>query len=336
MKVGILSPIAWRTPPRHYGPWEQFVSLLTEGLVSRGLDVDLYATGDSVTTATLCSAVASGYEEDRLLEPKVGEALHISNFFENAQKYDLLHNSFDFLPLSYSRLVSTPMVTTIHGFSSSKILPVYEKYNRDGYYVSISNADRAKSLDYIDTVYHGIDLKYFDLQPEIKKEYLLFFGRFHHDKGAAEAVQIALKSGMKMKMAGIIQDQDYFDTTVAPFLGEQIEYVGSVGPEARNKILGDAYALLHPINFSEPFGFSVVEAMACGTPVIAFAKGSMLELIQPGQNGYLVDNVDDAVDAIKNLDSLDRATSRRIVEQRFSVNIMVENYIKVYEKILSR
>ena len=232
MKVAILSPIAWRTPPRHYGPWERVVSLLTEGLVKENIDVTLYATKDSVTKAKLRGICERPYEEDRSIDPKVWECLHISEIMEQADEFDIIHNNFDFLPLTYSGLIKTPMVTTIHGFSSPKILPVYKKYNKKTYYVSISDADRSSELDYIRTVYHGIDINNFTLKEEEGK-YLLFFGRIHHDKGAKEAIEIAKKAGMKLIIAGIIQDEKYYEEFVKPHLGDDIEYIGSVGPEKK-------------------------------------------------------------------------------------------------------
>mgnify|MGYP000562440887 FL=1 len=163
MKVAIISPIAWRTPPRHYGPWERVVSLLAEGLVKEGIDVTLYATGDSLTSAKLRSVCKAPYEEDKELDAKVWESLHISEIMEQADEFDIIHNNYDFSPLTYSSLIKTPVITTIHGFSSPKILPVYKKYNKKTHYVSISNADRHEDLDYIRTVYHGIDIEKFTL-----------------------------------------------------------------------------------------------------------------------------------------------------------------------------
>ena len=165
MRIAMLAPIAWRTPPRHYGPWEQVVSLLTEGLVRRGVDVTLFATADSVTSAHLHAVSPTGYEEDRTLDAKVWEGLHISEVFERAEEFDLIHNHFDFLPLTYSRLTNTPVVVTIHGFSSDRILPVYRKYDQTAHYVAISDADRAPGLRYAATVYHGIDLSGFTFRP---------------------------------------------------------------------------------------------------------------------------------------------------------------------------
>ncbi len=330
----MLSPIAWRTPPRHYGPWENVVSLLTEGLVNRGIDVTLYATADSETNAVLKAVCPKGYEEDTSLEPKVWECMHIAELFEHADEFDIIHNHFDFLPLSYTRLISTPMVATIHGFSSPKIHPVYAKYDDRVAYVSISNADRIDLLHYVATVYHGINLHQFDFRAQ-KGEYLLFFGRIHPDKGAREAIAIANRAGMRLIMAGIVQDRQYFEEEVKPHIDDLgVSYVGSVGPEQRNRLLGDAYALLHPIDFNEPFGLSVIEAMACGTPAIAFKRGSMPELITHGHDGFLVTTVEEAAGAVGDIAAIDRTACRKCVEDRFTAERMVEEYIAVYRKVL--
>jgi len=336
MRVAMLSPIAWRTPPRHYGPWESVVSLLTEGLVSRGYDITLFATGDSETSGKLHAVCARGYEEDRSIMPKVWECLHISELFEHAGEFDIIHNNFDFLPLTYTGFISTPVVTTIHGFSSPGILPVYRKYNGKVFYVSISDADRSPDLDYIKTIHHGIDINQFDFQPE-PDDYLLFFGRIHRDKGAREALEIARACRKKLILAGIIQDDAYYHQHVEPHLDDNnVVYVGSVGPVQRSQLLGKAAALLHPINFNEPFGLSVVESMACGTPVIAFNRGSMPELIEDGTSGFLVDTVSEAIEAVAHIGDIDRESCRRRVDQHFTADHMVEEYIQVYEKILEK
>ncbi len=157
LRIAVLAPISWRVPPRHYGPWELFASLLTEGLVSRGHEVTLFATSDSETSAVLSSVIPRAWSEDPSTDPKVAECLHISEVFERASEFDVIHNSFDFLPLTYSGLISTPVVTTIHGFSSPEIVPVYVKYNASSFYVAISDADRHPALDYAATIHHGID-----------------------------------------------------------------------------------------------------------------------------------------------------------------------------------
>lgn len=334
MKVAILSPIAWRTPPRHYGPWENLVSLLTEGLVKRGVEVTLFATADSQTSARLVSVCPHGYEEDAGLVPKVWECLHISELFERGNDFDLIHNHFDFLPLTYSGMTTTPMLTTIHGFSSPKILPVYQKYNERCHYVAISAADRAAELDYIGTIHHGIDLEQFQYRP-VMGEYLLFFGRIHPDKGTRECIQIAQHTGMKLLIAGIVQDRVYFEQEVKPKIdGQQIQYIGSVGPERRNEVLGNALALLHPINFDEPFGLSVVESMACGTPVLAINRGSMPEVIHHGVSGFLSDRLETMMAQVEQVQHLNRAECRKWVETRFSVDRMVDDYLEVYHEIV--
>jgi glycosyltransferase involved in cell wall biosynthesis len=334
MHIAMLSPIAWRTPPRHYGPWENVASLLTEGLVSRGHDVTLFATADSQTSGTLHAVCQRGYEEDRSLIPKVWECLHISELFENTEDFEMIHNNFDFLPLTYIGLTTIPVVTTIHGFSSPGILPVYKKYNGKAFYVSISDADRSPDLDYIKTIHHGIDIRQFDFQPA-PDDYLLFFGRIHNDKGARQAIEIARACNKKLILAGIIQDQAYYDQYVAPhIINDKVIYVDSVGPSERNRLLGKACALLHPIQFDEPFGLSVIESMACGTPVIAFDRGSMPELIENGKNGFLVGTVAEAIETVARIKEIDRTYCRRHAERHFSVDRMIDEYIQVYEMIL--
>ncbi|MBI2266854.1 MAG: glycosyltransferase family 4 protein [Armatimonadetes bacterium] len=336
MRIGMLAPISWRVPPRHYGPWERVVSLLTEGLIERGVDVTLFATADSVTRGRLVSTCPRPYSEDSGLDAKVWECLHISEIFERAGEFDVIHNQFDFLPLSYSGLVETPVLTTIHGFSSERILPAYEKYNGRTYYVSISNADRHPRLDYIATVYHGIPPSEFALRRE-PGNYLLFFGRIHRDKGAAEAIETAKRTGHPLILAGIIQDQDYFDREVSPHLdGDRIRYIGPVGPDSRDQVLGEALALLHIINFDEPFGLSMIEAMACGTPVIARRRGSIPEIVRHGENGFLIETIDEAVTAVSRIGELSREAIRRFAVENFSQDRMVDGYMRVYEEILKK
>lgn len=334
MKIAMLSPLSWRTPPRHYGPWENIVSLLTEQLVSMGIEVTLFASGDSLTTGELAWVCERPYSEDPSIEPKVWECLHIAELFRRADEFDLIHNHYDFLPLSYSGFTQTPVVTTIHGFSSPSILPVYKEYNDSSYYVAISEADKCAELDYIATIHHGIDLEQFPFVGE-KGDYLLFFGRIHFDKGVHEAIEVARKTGKRLVIAGIVQDEVYFREQVEPYIdGSMVEYIGSVGPEKRQEVLGGALAMLHLIHFDEPFGLSVVESMACGTPVIAFGRGSMPELIVNGSTGFIVDDVDAAAQAVARIDTLDRQHCRHEVEMRFTCRRMAHEYVAVYHKIL--
>jgi glycosyltransferase involved in cell wall biosynthesis len=333
LRVAMLAPISWRVPPRHYGPWERVVALLTEGLVARGVAVTLFATADSITKATLVGTCPRPYSEDDTLDPKVWECLHIAEVFERSAEFDITHNHFDFLPLSYSGLVETPLVTTIHGFSSPRILPVFEKYNASSHYVSISDADRNPNLDYVATVHHGIDLDEFELRTD-SDGYLLFFGRIHPDKGTAEAIEVARRSGRRLIIAGIVQDRAYFERAVAPHIDDDhVRYIGSVGPDKRAEVLGGAVALLHLIDFDEPFGLSMVEAMACGVPVIAIGRGSVPEVVVDGVTGFIVADLDTATAAVQRIHELDRVAARKHVEDHFSVERMTDGYLHVYQAV---
>ena len=334
MRIAMLAPISWRTPPRHYGPWELVTSLLTEALVARGVDVTLFATADSLTGGTLAGVCPRPYSEDPAIDAKVWELLHVAHVFERAGEFDLIHNQADFVPLGFSRLVETPIVTTIHGLSSERIVPVFKRYQDRVSYVAISAADRHPELRYAATIHHGIALDEFPFDPGGSED-LLFFGRIHPDKGAAEAVEAAKRAGRRLVMAGIVQDQAYHERRIAPAIdGKRVVYKGPVGGEARARMLGSARALLHLINFDEPFGLSVIEAMACGTPVIASNRGSMPELIEHGVTGFLVDDVDGAVEAIARCDEIDRAACRAAVAARFTVDRMADRYLALYRALL--
>ncbi|UZK65134.1 glycosyltransferase family 4 protein [Sphingomonas sp. M1-B02] len=333
MKIAMLAPIAWRTPPRHYGPWELVTSLLTEALVARGIDVTLFATQDSQTAGTLAGVVPRGYEEDPAIDAKVWEYAHQSHLFARAGEFDLIHNQADFPAHAYASLIDTPMVTTIHGFSSDRILPMYKPFEKRVHFVAISEADRHPSLDYAATIHHGIRLDEFPFDPAGSED-LLFFGRMHPDKGAKEAIQVARATGRRLDLYGIVQDSGYFEREVQPHLNDRIVYHGPIGGDARLKALGGARALLHLISFDEPFGLSVVEAMACGTPVIAIRRGSMPELITP-ETGILVATAEEAIAAVDAVSGIDRAACRKRVQDHFSVETMADNYIRLYERILS-
>jgi glycosyltransferase involved in cell wall biosynthesis len=332
-RVAILSPIAWRTPPRQYGAWETVASNITEGLVARGWDVTLFASGDSVTRAHLHAVLDRGYEEDSTIDSKVAEYLHISEAFEHAAEFDLIHSHYDFMPLSYMRLIKTPVLTTIHGFSSAKIMPIYQKY-RDGYFVSVSDSDRAPGLNYLATVYNGIDLSLYPLQ-ERGGDDLIFLGRIHPDKGVHLAIEVARLTGMRLIIAGIVQDKAYFQEQVQPHLDNQnILYIGPVGVTGKNDLFARARALLHFNTIPERFGLVLVEANAAGVPVIAMDLGSCREVIKGGKTGFLVANVAEAVRAVGRISEIDRPACRSRVRQYFSIETMVEGYERVYSTIL--
>jgi glycosyltransferase involved in cell wall biosynthesis len=227
------------------------------------------------------------------------------------------------------------VLTTIHGFSSPAIVPVYEKYNGRGAYVAISEADRHPRLDYLTTIHHGIDTDAF-APGKGDGGYLLFFGRIHPDKGTVEAIEVARRLGLPLVMAGIVQDRRYFEAEVVPRIdGDRVRYLGPVGPDRRPDVLGRAAALLHLIRFDEPFGFSVVEAMTCGTPVVAFRRGSMPELVEDGRDGALVDDLDEATAAVPGVVGLDRAVIRAEAVGRFSRDRMTDDYIGAYGRVLA-
>jgi glycosyltransferase involved in cell wall biosynthesis len=334
-RVAVLAPVAWRTPPRQYGAWETVASNITEGLVARGWEVTLFATRDSVTQARLHAVVDRGYEEDPAIDPKVAEYLHIAEAFEHAAEFDLIHSHYDFMALSYTRLVKTPVLTTIHGFSSPKIMPAYQKYS-DGYFVSISDSDRAPGLNYLATVYNGIDLSLYPFQ-QSPGEKLIFLGRIHPDKGVHLAIAVARLSRLPLRIAGIIQDQEYFRQQVEPYLDDrEIRYVGPVDVRGKNELFAGARALLHLNTIPERFGLVLAEANAAGVPVIAMDCGSCREVIQDGRTGFLVNNVNEAVRALERLSEIDRGACRRRIEQCFSVGTMVEAYERVYATIFDR
>ncbi len=334
LKIGLLGPVAWRTPPRHYGPWEQVTSLIAEGLVARGVDVTLFATLDSQTAATLDGVCVKGYAEDATMDGRVWEALHVAHALARSGDFDLVHNHLDWLPLAFAAHVKATLVTTIHGFSGRGILPAYVNA-RVSSYVSISDADRAPELDYVATVHHGIDLEALPFSAVAGPD-LVAFGRIHPDKGTAQAIAIARRAGRRLVLCGIVQDAAYFREQVEPHIdGDRVTYLGSVGPERRAAVLGSAAVLLHPIAFDEPFGLSVVEAMACGTPVITYPRGAMPEVVDEGVTGFLVDGIASAAAAVNVAAALDRGAIRRVAQHRFGAARMVDDYLAVYERVIA-
>ena len=334
MKVALLGPVAWRTPPVHYGPWEQVTGLLADGLVARGVDVTLFATLDSVTTAALDGVCPRGYADDPTLDGRVWEALHVAHALARSAEFDVVHNHLDWLPLAFADQCHAPLLTTVHGFSGPGILPAYERARSA--YVSISDADRVAGLDYIATVHHGVDLAGLPFS-SAGGPGLVTFGRIHPDKGVHAAIEIARLAGRPLTICGIVQDETYFTERVAPHIdGARVVFLGPVGPLRRAEILGDAAALLHPIDFDEPFGLSVVESMACGTPVVAYRRGSMPEVIDEGVTGFVVDTVDQAAQAVARIADIDRAGCRARARQRFGADRMVADYLRVYRELVSR
>jgi len=335
-RIAVLAPVAWRTPPRAYGAWETVASNITEGLVARGWkNVTLFATKESVTSAKLEGWVERGYEEDKKQIPLVSTCLHISKVMERADEFDLIHNNFDYLPLTYLPFIKTPMLTTIHGFSDQDILRVYHEH-KGTYYTSISDSDRDPGLPYLATVYNGIDLSNLTFR-EKPGDKLVHYGRIHNDKGTHLAIEVAKKYGMDLIIAGIIQDQGYFDNLLKPHLNNSsIQYIGPVNPVQRDALLKESYAVIHLNLIPERFGLVMAESNAAGVPVIAMDLGSCREVIADKQTGFLVNDVDEAVEAVGKIGQIDRKKCRQRVEDNFTIDKMAEGYEKVYEEIFRR
>lgn len=334
MRVAMLAPIAWRVPPRRYGPWEQVVYDLTEALLDLGVEVVLYATKDAQTRAPLRYTAQKPLWEDSEADWKVEEFLHIAQAMEEAAEFDLVHNHYDFMPLYFSPFVRTPILTTIHGFSSEKIKKVYRRYAAlpHVHYVAISQADRDPTLPYLGVVHHGVDPGRYPLGPGGR--HLLVLSRIHPDKGIREAILFARRARLPLKIAGPVQDQAYFQEGILPLLGEGVEFLGPVTPEERAALLEGAVALLHFVNFPEPFGLAPVEAMMSGVPVLARPLGALRETVRHGETGFLVQSWEEALAHLDRVLRMDRSAIRAYAEAHFSRERMARDYLDLYRKVL--
>ncbi|PZR57546.1 MAG: glycosyl transferase [Candidatus Meridianibacter frigidus] len=337
MKLAVLAPISWPAPPPGYGPWEQVAFNLADGMRRRGADVTLFATGNSQFAGDLESVVPIGLQEDPALNGDVFGALHIAHFLERSAQFDLLHNNFDWKPMTYALGSSAPpLVTTIHGFSSPQILAAYYACAKRSFYCSISNADRDPGLSYLATTYNGIEVSQFTFN-SAAGDYLVFLGRFHPEKGTHLAIEIAKRAGVRLKIAAIAHDEAYFKTQVAPHIdGDRIQFLGAVKREARNELLSNALALVHMTTRPERFGLTMIEAMACGTPVLGAAMGSVPEIVVDGKTGFVCADVEAAIAAVPKLATLNRADCRARVEAEFSVERMIDRYAGAYEEALKQ
>jgi glycosyltransferase involved in cell wall biosynthesis len=335
LKVAILGAISWPTPPPGYGPWEQVAYNIARGLTTRGLDVTLFATANSRSPGRLAAVVPVGLNEDRALNADVCSELHIASCFARAREFDLIHNNFDWKPLLYALAVpGPPLVTTVHGFSSPPILGAYYAGAARSFYCSISDADRDPGLAYLATTYNGIDPGEWTFRDRAG-DYLLFLGRFHPEKGAHLALEVARKSGLRVKLAGIPHDETYFRELIEPHVdGDAVQFLGPVSGRARDDLVGGALALVHMTTRPERFGLTLIEAMACGTPVLGARMGSIPEIVVDGVTGFLCDDVADAVTKVPQLAMLSRRACRDHVEATFSIERMVDRYAVAYVEAL--
>lgn len=343
MRIGIMAPITWRTPPRKYGPWEQVCANLADGLAQRGHDVYLFATGDSITQAHLVSVCPKPLGEHPDMPARPWEMIHIGHALAMADELelDVLHNHMNYLPLPFVSLIRTPVVTTLHGAAllEADSRMVYRRYPHLPYIsISYSERDGCPELNYIANVYNGIRLEQFDFSDQ-KGQYLLFIGRICPDKGADLAVEVARRAGLPLIIAGIIPEglESFFDTHIRPWIdGKTIQFVGEVGPKERNRLMGGALALLHLVRAPEPFGLVMAEAMACGTPVIGFGRGSVPEVVEHEKTGFVVSTVEEAVRAIDRLSDIRRIDCRRQVEEHFTLDTMVTGYEAAFQQLIEQ
>jgi glycosyltransferase involved in cell wall biosynthesis len=335
LRLAVLAAISWPAPPPGYGPWEQMAFNVADGMRRRGLDVTLFAAGDSHFDGKVVSVTPVGLNEDPALDGEVFAALHIGELFRRAHEFDLINNHFDWRPLTYALgSQAPPMLTTVHGFSTPQILAAYYAAAGRSFYASISDADRDPGLDYVATTYNGIDPAQFTFESR-PGEYLCFLGRFHPEKGTHLAIEIAKRAGVRLKIAAIPQDEAYFRECVAPYIdGDRVQFLGAVEREARNDLLGNALALVHMTTRPERFGLTMIEAMACGTPVLGARMGSIPEIVVDGVTGFLCDGVDDAVARVPLLAQLERAACRARVEAEFSVERMIDRYMDAYAQVV--
>lgn len=341
MRIALLAPL-WKTvPPKMYGGTELIASLLSDELVKLGHQVTLYACGGSKTKAKLVEVI------DKPLFDEIGgfrfdsvpfqDVMEIKMAFDDviAGKFDIVHNHMGINVAAFGNLLPIPMITTNHSSVPPDFEPIARLAKNENY-ISISDSQRIMSpyLNYIDTVYHGIETSDFEFNSN-PDDYLLFLATFSNSKGADRAIKIAQKTGKKLIMAGDIKDNSFFDKKIKPFIdSKQITYFGEVDFATKSKLMKNAKAYLFPIRWSEAFGLTVVEALASGTPVIAYRNGSMPEIIDDNKTGFLVDNIDQAVKAVNKINTISRSECRRQAVKRFDVSVMAKNYIKIYERLV--
>jgi len=339
MRIAQVAPLAESVPPPGYGGTERVISYLTEELVRQGHEVTLFASGDSQTSARLvsCRATALRVDED-VIDPIAHHIYELECVAAQAHRFDIIHWHLDYFHFPMSRRLGVPHVTTLHGrLDIPDIQPVYDEF-KDMPVVSISDDQREPlpQANWAATVHHGMPPD--EMEPVTQAgDYLAFLGRISPEKRADRAIEVARRAKLPLRIAAKVDpaDQDYFEREIEPLLGaDHVDFIGEIGPDEKNDFLGHARALLFPIDWAEPFGLVMIEAMACGTPVIAYRSGSVPEVIDEGVTGFIVDDIESAVEAVGRLDGFDRAACRTRFEERFSVERMARDYVKVYEQLI--
>jgi glycosyltransferase involved in cell wall biosynthesis len=338
MKIAQVSPLYESVPPRTYGGTERIVSYLTEELVAQGHEVTLFASGDSVTAAQLIPARKRALRLDNVFDPLAHHYVMLEEVFERASRFDIIHFHTDYLHFPLARRQSVAHVTTLHGrLDLADLMPVYKKFSEMPV-VSISDAQRKPlpRANWQGTVYHGLPVDLYQCR-ETPGEYLAFLGRISPEKRLDRAIEIADRFGMRLRVAAKTDaaDRDYMEQVITPLLGNSsAEFIGEIGESEKKEFLANAYALLFPIDWPEPFGLVIIEAMACGTPIIAYRCGSVPELIQDGITGYIVDDIEGALQALRKISAFDRRRCRRVFEERFSASRMAQDYLDLYRGVI--
>ena len=339
MRIAQVAPLFESVPPKYYGGTERVVSYLTEELVRQGHEVTLFASGDSVTKAHLVAACRRSLRLDKhCIDQLSHQVLMLEHVFQRAAEFDIVHFHVDYLHFPLSRREQLTHVTTLHGrLDIPDLVPLYHEF-RDMPVVSISNCQRAPLpwANWQATVYHGLpaDMYQFHDKPGI---YLAFLGRISPEKRVDRAIEIARQVQIPLKIAAKVDpvDKDYFEGVVEPLLRDPlVEFVGEIGKVEKEDFLGNAYALLFPIDWPEPFGLVMIEAMACGTPVIAYRSGAVPEVMEEGHTGFIVQGLEDAVEAVRRVPELSRKRCREIFDQRFTAARMAHDYVQLYERLI--
>ena len=338
MRIAQVAPLVESVPPQLYGGTERVVAFLTDELVRRGHEVTLFASGDSQTTARLMAAWPRALRLDHACDPLAPHILMLEQVLRRAGEFDVVHFHIAQFHLPLARRLSVPHVTTLHGRLDIPQLPPLDKEFGDIPVVSISDAQRTPlpEAGWVATVHHGLPLDRLTFDPR-PGEYLAFIGRIAREKRVDRAIQIATACGLPLRIAAKVDpaDREYFEQEIRHLLdAPQVEFIGEIGEHQKADFLGRASALLFPIDWPEPFGLVMIEALACGVPVVAFRCGSVPEVIEHGVTGFVVDTLEEAVDATRNVHRLDRHQCRAAFERRFTLTRMADDYVKVYERLV--
>ncbi|QGM45994.1 glycosyltransferase family 4 protein [Methylocystis heyeri] len=340
MKIAQIPPLMESVPPMLYGGTERIVSYLTEELINQGHEVTLFASGDSYTSAELVPCCARALRLSNVKDPLPYSLLQLDLVFRRAHEFDVLHFHNDCLHFPLMRNFAHKSVTTLHGrLDLPDLAPLFKQFNKMPVVSISSDQRRPLAANWVATVYHGLPRNLYSIKNQDEGDYLAFLGRICPDKGIVRAIEIARRTGQRLKIAAKVDkvDQCYFDETVSPLLAApNVEFIGEIGENEKEAFLNGAKALIFPIEWPEPFGLVMIEAMACGTPVIAFPHGSVREVIDDGVSGFIVESVDEAAAAVAKVDNLDRRLVRKTFEHKFTSELMARNYIKVYERLLKR